>query len=161
MCTELYNGTPGNILKERIIKIVSKLLLEYGDHSKELTDQMDNMMREISRFGIDTKLAPDFLTTMLNVINIIHQKRDKETDDFMEVIVEDKEEKKKPSVVNNQGKTLGPRKYNNKVEEIIPKKKSVLNYHSSDSDDTMRSKIPMQLDIDHNNIMKLKQRILV
>ena len=74
MCTELYNGTPGNILKERIIKIVSKLLLEYGDHSKELTDQMDDMMREISRFGIDTKLAPDFLTTMLNVINIIHQK---------------------------------------------------------------------------------------
>jgi hypothetical protein len=64
-------------------------------------------------------------------------------------------------LVNSQRKILGPRKQNGKTEEIIPKRKSVLNYHSSDSDDTMRSNIPIKLDVDHNNIMKLKQRILV
>ena len=40
-------------------------------------------------------------------------------------------------------------------------KKTILDYNSSDSEDTMRSKIPMTLEIDHNNITKLKQRILV
>jgi hypothetical protein len=75
MCTEVYNSTPGNVLKERIIKIVAKLFLEYGEHSKELTDQMEATMRKILRFNIDTKLAPDFLTAMLNVINVIHQKK--------------------------------------------------------------------------------------
>jgi hypothetical protein len=36
-----------------------------------------------------------------------------------------------------------------------------LNYNSSDSKDTMQSKIPMKLEIGHNNIVKLKLRILV
>jgi hypothetical protein len=160
MCTEVYNSTPGSVLKNRIIKIVVKLLLEYGENSKKPTDQMKTMMREISRFNIDMKLAPDFLTAMLNVINVIHQKRDEETDDFMGV-VDEEDDNKKCSLVNNHRKTLGPRKQNVKTEEIIPKKKSVLIYNSSDSEDTMRSKIPMKLDIVHNNIVKLKQRILV
>ena len=34
MCTELYNGTPGNVIKDRIRGIVAKLLLEYGENSK-------------------------------------------------------------------------------------------------------------------------------
>jgi hypothetical protein len=78
----------------------------------------------------------------------------------MEIIIE-KDENKKCSVVNNQGKTLDPRKQSGKMEEVIQKRKSVLNYHSSDSDDTMRSKIPMHLDMDHNSIMKLKMTNLI
>ena len=84
MCAEVFNSTPGNNIKDRIRRIASKLLLEYGDHSKELTDQMTTMMNELSRYNIDIKLSPTFHTAMLNVINVINQKRDEETDEFME-----------------------------------------------------------------------------
>jgi hypothetical protein len=47
------------------------------------------MMRGISRINIDTKLAPDFLTGMLNVINVIHRKRDEETDEYIEEVDEE------------------------------------------------------------------------
>ena len=51
MCTELYNGTPGNIIKDKIRGIVAKLLLEYGENSKELTNHLDKMMTEIRRLA--------------------------------------------------------------------------------------------------------------
>ena len=117
---------------------------------------------------------------MLNVINVIHQKRDDETDEFMGDEEEDEEEETtelKPVVraKNSRTATLGPRKvdpkdiivpkYRAKADEMILKptlkKKSVLDYHFSDSEDTMRSKIPLKLDIDQNKISKLKQRIMV
>ena len=146
--------------------------MEYGDNSKELTEQMEDMMTELATYNIDTKLRQTFLTVMLNVINVLHQKRDAETDEFMaevETEEEEKEIKKSSYLENSQRKgTLGPRKPKadeilpkKKTDEIVPKTKSVLNYNSSDSEDTMQSKIPMKLEIDHNNIMKLKQRILV
>jgi hypothetical protein len=172
MCTEVFNGTPGTDLKDRVRRIVAKLWMEYGDNSKELTERMEDMMTELATYNIDTKLGQTFLTVMLNVINVLHKKRDAETDEFMEEVEaeeEEKEIKKASYLVNSQRKgTLGPRKPKadeilpkKKTDEIVPKKKSVLNYNSSDSEDTMRSKIPMKLEIDHNNIMKLKQRILV
>ena len=171
MCTELYNSKPGNVIKYRIRGIVAKLLLEYRENSKDLTDHLDKMMKEIKKTNVDTKLSPHFLTTMLNVLNVIHQKRDEETDEFMGEEEEEEEEETtelKPVMVakNSRTATLGPRKldardeiipkYRAKAEEVIPKptvkKKSVLDYHSSDSEDTMRSKIPLRLDIDHNTI---------
>ena len=92
MCTELYNGTPGNILKDKIRGIVAKLLLEYGENSKELTNHLDKMMTEIKTTSVDTKLPPPFLTTMLNVINVIHQKRDEEADEIMGYEEEEEED---------------------------------------------------------------------
>ena len=137
-------------------------------------------MTEIKTTNVDTKLPPQFLTIMHNVINVIHQKRDEDTDEFMGDEEEDEEEEtteQKPVVVANNSRTatLGPRKvdpkdiivpkYRAKADEIILKptikKKSVLDYNSSDSEDTMRSKIPLKLDIDQNTISKLKQRIMV
>ena len=161
MCTEVFNGTPGNDIKDRIKRIASKLLLEYGDHFKELTDQMATMMNELSKHNIDIKLSPTFLTAILNVMNVINLKRDEETDDFMEEARGEEEKKISQEIVNLSKEKLGSRKQNAKIEEILPKKRSVLDYNSDDSEETMRSKIPMSLDIDHNNIMKLKQRILV
>ena len=93
MCTELFNSTPGNVFKDRVRGLVAKLLLEYGEQSKELTDHLELMMKEIKKTSVDTKLAPAFLTTMLNVISVIHQRRDEETDEFMGD--EEEEEKKK------------------------------------------------------------------
>ena len=97
-----WNGnvvrTPGNIIKDRIRGIVAKLLLEYGENSKELTDHLEVMIKEIKKNSVDTKLAPHFLTTMLNVINVIHQKRDEKTDEF--IGDEDEEEEKIKEVKN-------------------------------------------------------------
>jgi hypothetical protein len=126
-------------------------------------------LREIKRFNIDTKLAPIFLTTMLTVINVLDQKRDEETDEFLgnDEAEEEEPKKEKTNVIykNQRTKTLEPRKLNAKTDEILPKsiakKKSVFNFHSSDSDDTMRSNIPQTLEIDQSTIFKLKQRILV
>ena len=92
MCTELYNGTPGNIIKDRISGIVAKLLLEYGENSKELTNHLDKMMTEIKETNVDTKLPPNFLTIMLNVINVIQQKRDEEADEIMGYEEEEEED---------------------------------------------------------------------
>ena len=58
MSTELYNSTPGNVIKDRIRGIVAKLLLEYGENSKDLTDHLDKMMKEIKKTNVDTKLSP-------------------------------------------------------------------------------------------------------
>ena len=123
MCTEVYNSTPGNVLKKRIIKIVAKLLLEYGEHSKELTDQLEEMMREIKKFDIDTKLSPNFLTTMLTVINVLHQKRDEETDEFLGNDEAEEEEEPTKEIkniiyINPRTKTLGPRKLTAKRRSI-------------------------------------------
>ena len=122
---------------------------------------MATMMNELSKHNIDIKLSPTFLTAMLNVMNVINLKRDEETDDFMEEARGEEEKKISHAIVNLSKEKLGSRKPNAKIEEIVPKKRSVLDYNSDDSEETMRFKIPMSLDIDHNNIMKLKQRILV
>ena len=56
MCMEVFNGTPGNDRKDKIKRITAKLQLDYGDNSKELTDQINTMVKELSKHGIDTKL---------------------------------------------------------------------------------------------------------
>ena len=55
MCQDLFNGTPGRVLTERVKGIAAKLLLEYEDHTKELTEQIEVMMKDISRLHIDNK----------------------------------------------------------------------------------------------------------
>ena len=160
MCQELFNGTPGRDLKERVKGIAAKLLIEYEESTKELTEQIETMMKDISRLHIDNKLNPQFLTAMTNVIIILHKIRDEETDKFLETEI--KEVTTRPSPIRNRRTaTLGPRK---QVITIVPKtiqKKSLLDYNSSDSDDTMISKIPLVLNLDENTIAKLKQRIYV
>ena len=101
MCTEVFNGTPGADLKDREKRIVAKLWIEYGDNSKELTEQIEHMMTELAKYGIDTKLGQTFLTAMLNVIKVLHTRRDAETDEFLTEAEAEKEEKeiKKPSYV--------------------------------------------------------------
>jgi len=125
------------------------------------------MMRDITRLHINNKLNPQFLTAMTNVIIVLHKIRDAETDEFLEEEGQETriETKVRPSPVRNRrigsGKTLGPRKaYIDMIPKTI-KKKSILDYNSSDSDDTMISKIPQTLDLDENTIAKLKQRIYV
>ena len=83
MCMEVFNGTPGNDRKDKIRRITAKLLLDYEENSKELTEQMNTMIKELAKHGIDTKLTKGFLTAMINVISLIDQKRDEETDNFM------------------------------------------------------------------------------
>ena len=80
---EVFNGAPGNDRKDKIKRITAKLLLDYGENSKELTTQINMMINELPKHGIDTKLSKDFMTTMINVISLIDQKRDDETDNFM------------------------------------------------------------------------------
>jgi hypothetical protein len=116
------------------------------------------MMNDIARLHINNKLNPQFLTAMTNVIIVLHKVRDEETDKYLETEV--KEEKARPSPIRNRRTaTLGPRKqYTEAIPKII-QKKSILDYNSSDSGDTMISKIPLVLYLDENTIAKLKQRI--
>ena len=161
MCQELFNGTPGQDLKERIKGVLAKLLLEYGDHTKELTEQIEEMMDDIAKLHINSKLNPNFLTAMTNIIILLHKLQDDETDEFLEEVKETKV--RSPPKRSRRG-TLGPRKLYLETISAAPKvtvKKSLLDYNSSDSDDTMISKIPTVLDLDDNTIAKLKQRIYV
>ena len=160
MCQELFNGTPGRDLKERVKGIAAKLLIEYEESTKELTEQIETMMKDISRLHIDNKLNPQFLTAMTNVIIILHKIRDEETDKFLETEI--KEGTTRPSPIRNRRTaTLEPRKQSITVIPRTIQKKSLLDYNSSDSDDTMISKIPLVLNLDENTIAKLKQRIYV
>ena len=162
MCMEVFNGTPGNDQKDKIKRITAKLLLDYGDNSKELTDQMNTMVKELAKHEIDTKLPKDFMTTMINTISLIEQKRDEETDNFMAEEEEDAEFMKQQEELTLQRRQLlGLTKNNTNKGHKSIEKKSILDYNSSDSEDTMRAKVPMTLEIDNNNITKLKQRILV
>ena len=77
MCMEVFNGTPGNDRKDKIKRVTAKLLLDYGENSKELTTQMNMMIKELPKHGIDTKLQKDFMTTMINVISLIDQRETK------------------------------------------------------------------------------------
>ena len=162
MCMEMFNGTPGNDRKDKIKRITAKLLLDYGENSKELVTQMNMMIKELPKHGIDTKLPKDFMTTMINVISLIEQKRDEETDLFLARQDEEAEVIKQQEAITQQRRQLlGLKKKTMNKENKDMEKKTILDYNSSDSEDTMRSKIPMTLEIDHNNITKLKQRILV
>ena len=102
MCMEVFNGTPGNDRKDKIRRITAKLLLDYGENSKELTEQMNTMVEELSKHGIDTKLPKDFMTTMINVISLVDQKRDEETDNFMAEEEEDAEFVKQQEALTQQ-----------------------------------------------------------
>ena len=162
MCMEMFNGTPGNDRKDKIKRITAKLLLEYGENSKELTTQMNMMIKELPKHGIDTKLPRDFMTTMINVISLIDQKRDEETDTFLTEQDEEAEFMKQQETLTQQRRQLlGLKKKNLTKETKDTERRTILDYNSSDSEDTMRSKVPLTLEIDHNNITKLKQRILV
>jgi hypothetical protein len=150
MCQELFNGTPGRDLRERVKGIAAKLLLEYKNHTKELTEQIEAMMKDIARLHIDNKLNPHFLSAMTNVIIVLHKVRDEETDKFLET--EGKEEKTRPSPIRNRrSATLGPRKPYIETIQKITSKKSILDYNSSDSDNTMISKMPLVLNLDEND----------
>jgi hypothetical protein len=82
MCQELFNGTPGRDLREQVKGIAANLLLEYEHHTKELTEQIEAMMKDIARLHTDNKLNPQFLNVMTNVIIVLHKVRDEETDKF-------------------------------------------------------------------------------
>jgi hypothetical protein len=161
MCMEVFNGTPGNDRKDKIKRITAKLLLDYGENLKELRDQMNTMVKELAKHEIDTKLPKDFMTTMINAISLIDQKRDEETDNFMAEEEDEEFMKQQEALTQQRRQLLGLTKNNTTKGHKAIEKKSILDYNSSDSEDTMRAKIPMTLEIDHNNITKLKQRILV
>ena len=73
------------------------------------------------------------------------KQRDEETDDFMEEARGEEEKKIRHEIVNLSKEKLGSRKQNAKIEEILPKKRSVLDYNSDDSEETIQSKIPMSV----------------
>ena len=135
MCMEMFNGTPGNDRKDKIKRITAKLLLEYGENSKELTTQMNMMIKELPKHGIDTKLPKDFMTTMINVISLIDQKRDEETDTFLAEQDEEAEFMKQQETLTQQRRQLlGLKKKNLTKETKDTERRTILDYNSSDRD---------------------------